>query len=137
MAWSLEGVFSWGFDNVLLGLNSILRFSKDWADRLGFGTKYMLLGIMLIVSMVTHVIGFFTNSVVLLFVATSNITQAIGSFKSDYQNLDFGPMIQSLQLANYIFPVDETFELLILYGVFHTGLLTYRIIKSFIPTVSG
>jgi len=45
--------------------------------------------------------------------------------------------LTGLELANTFFPVVETFEILFVYLTFLAVLNLYRLVKSWIPTVSG
>jgi hypothetical protein len=51
--------------------------------------------------------------------------------------IDLSPLVYWLQVANAWFPLDVTVGLLVIYYAFLLIIVLYRVVKSWIPTVSG
>jgi len=121
----LGELISWGFNAVVAGFNFLIAiFKKFWAILIPAITTFILFikGFVLLVSEIL---------VRLINVMDSMAFNARGDF-SDVS----ADILYILSIGNTFFPLEEMFVMLITLSILWLSMITYRFIKSWIPTVN-
>ncbi len=85
--------------------------------------------IVMIVGCVTQVVNAFCN-------VLENVATSVAGLTAPNHTPDFSGVSEFLAVANHFFPVAEGFALLVVLSITWLVMLSYRLIKSWIPTLS-
>jgi len=121
----LGELISWGFNVVVAGFNFLIAiFKKFWAILIPAITTFILFikGFVLLVSEIL---------VRLINVMDSMVFSARGDFSEVSADI-----LYILSIGNTFFPLEEMFVMLITLSILWLSMITYRFIKSWIPTVN-
>lgn len=121
----LGELISWGFNLIVAGFNMLFQIlRKFWAILIPAITTLILFikGFVLLVSEIM---------VRLINVMDSMVFNARGDF-SDVSD----DIIHIMSIGNTFFPLAEMFVMLITLSILWLSMITYRFIKSWIPTVN-
>jgi hypothetical protein len=85
--------------------------------------------IVIIVGCVTQVVNAFCN-------VLENVATSVAGLTAPSHTPDFSGVSEFLAVANHFFPVAEGFALLVVLSITWLVMLSYRLVKSWIPTLS-
>ncbi len=121
----LGELISWGFNIVVAGFNFVTSILKKfWAIIIPAITTFILFvkGFVLLVSGIM---------VRLINIMDSMVFSAKGNFENVSDEI-----IHVMSIGNTFFPLEEMFVMLITLSILWLTMMTYRFIKSWIPTVN-
>ena len=88
------------------------------------------------VGLIVLIVGCVTQVVNAMADLLENVAAEVGSLTAPDHHPDFSAATDFLATANHFFPVQETFALMMLLSVTWLIMLSYRLVKSWLPTLS-